>query len=99
MSLKNININVYNPGTEVYALSRYHENNVPNDHVAIYPAIVESSYIEVKKDGTISVDYQLLTPDNRFWGDFIISDDISTEFEALVLKMKELWYKNANMNN
>jgi len=78
----------YEPGTEVYAISMWHDNGKPTDHLAIYKAKVASwSYDAEEKD----VLYYLESPGGKWWGDSIKGEYVSESFDELLGYAKELW--------
>jgi len=79
----------FEPGSEVYAISMWHDNGRPTDHLAIYKARVASwSYDAEEKD----VIYYLESPrDGKWWGEGIKGEYVSDSFDALLNYAKELW--------
>jgi hypothetical protein len=78
----------YEPGTEVYAISMWHDNGKPTDHLAIYRAnVVSWSYDAEEKD----VLYYLKSPVGKWWGESIKGEYVSESFEELSQYAKELW--------
>ena len=80
----------YEPGTEVYAISLWHdERRGQTDHLAIYKARVSSwSYDAEEKD----VLYYLESPrGEKWWGDSIKGEYVSDSFDYLLSYAKELW--------
>jgi hypothetical protein len=78
----------YEPGTEVYAISLWYENNRPTDHLAIYRAKVSSwSFDAEEKD----VMYYLESPDGKWWPESIKGECVSESFDELLEQAKELW--------
>lgn len=79
----------FEPGSEVYAISIWHDNGAPSDHLAIYKARVSTwSYDAEEKD----VLYYLETPrEGKSWGDSVRGEFVSDNFEDLLNYAKELW--------
>lgn len=85
----------YEPGTQVYAISLWHDKSQPTDHLAIYKAKVASwSYDAEEKD----VMYYLESPrDGKWWGDSIKGEYVSESFDELLEQAKELWRNEAKI--
>lgn len=79
--------NLIKPETDVWVIARHHQDSKPTSFVCILPAIVNGVYI--KKD---KIEYDLVTPRGVEWGESVISDEVSTDFQTLVEKMKKEWY-------
>ena len=79
----------FEPGSEVYAISLWHDNSRPTDHLAIYKARVASwSYDADEKD----VLYYLESPnEGKWWGDSVKGEFVSDNFDDLLKYAKELW--------
>lgn len=79
----------FEPGSEVYAISLWHDNGTPSDHLAIYKARVGSwSYDSDEKD----VMYYLESPKSgKWWGDSVKGEFVSDNFDELLAYAKELW--------
>jgi len=79
----------YEPGTEVYAISLWHDKNQPTDHLAIYKAKVSSwSFDAEEKD----VMYYLESPkEGKWWGQSIKGEYVSESFDELLQQAKEIW--------
>ncbi len=79
----------YEPGTEVYAISLWHNDGTPSDHLAIYKARVSTwSYDAEEKD----VMYYLESPkEGKWWGDAIKGEYVSESFDELLEQAKQLW--------
>ena len=79
----------FEPGSEVYAISLWHDNGCPTDHLAIYKArVVSWHYDSDDKDVT----YWLETPkEKKAWGDSVKGEFVSDSFENLLNYVKELW--------
>jgi hypothetical protein len=78
----------YEPGTEVYAISRWHDNGDPTDHLAIYKARVTSWHYDT---GDKDVVYWLESMDGKEWGDYIEGQYVSQSFDDLLFDVKKLW--------
>lgn len=88
---------VYEIGSQVWALSRYRATSGDTDHCAVYPAIVHGITIDQDdKTNGISVEYWVKTPKGDDWGDSVEAEWVSDSFEELVTKLKEEWTRNAN---
>jgi hypothetical protein len=83
----------YEPGVEVYAISKWYDNGRETDHLAIYKArVVSWSFDAEEKD----VLYYLETPDEKWWGDSIKGEFVSESIDELVEYAKELWSHETN---
>ena len=81
----------YAIGSKVWAISTYmEEGKKDSHHYAIFPAIVETVYINEN-----GIDYWLRTPKGRSWGDSVSSDKVSDSFEVLTNKLKKVWIKHS----
>lgn len=88
----NILDNIILPKTEVFGLSRYRNKNGDTDHVAIYPAKVESVTISInKKTGEDEITYWLMTPEGKVWGSDVSSKDVALTREELLKKIIPEW--------
>ena len=81
----------FNPGDNVWAISRWHKDGKPTDHLAIYPAVIES--VTLYKDN--KREYWLQTPDGKSWGD-VIDQEIFGSFEEAIAFVKLEWEKYCN---
>lgn len=80
------------PKTKVFGLSRYHSNGKVTDHIAIYPAKVQSVTLSVnKKTGENEIDYWLMTPEGDDWGDSVSADNVALTREKLLDKIIPEW--------
>jgi hypothetical protein len=87
----------YEIGTEVWAIAEYHKDGKPTPYVAIFQAKIQSVYVERdKKTGDIRVDYWLSTPDGKDWGDDVSEDNVSTDINDLIERMKPIWEAASN---
>lgn len=78
----------YEPGTEVYAISLWHDGGKPTDHLAIYKARVNAwNYDSDDKD----VEYWLETLNGKRWGDSVKGECVSDSLDKLLEYAKELW--------
>lgn len=78
----------YEPGTEVYAISRWHDDGDPTDHLAIYKARVESWHYDSNDKDVV---YWLESMEGKPWGDHVEGQYVSENFEELLTYAKELW--------
>jgi hypothetical protein len=85
----------YPKGTRVYAISRWHFEGAPTDHLAIYEAVVDCFTYE--SDGLIN--YYLDSPRGFAWGSEVESKYVSTNFNDLLDIAKELWSNNNEDEN
>jgi hypothetical protein len=84
----------YEPGTEVYAISLWHDNGIPSDHLAIYKARVTSWHYDTDDKDVI---YWLETIGNKAWPDSVKGEYVSESFEDLLTYAKELWRNEAEI--
>ena len=84
----NYTIFAYEPGTEVYAISFWHDNGDPTDHLAIYKARVASWHYNTDDKDVV---YWLASMDGKQWGDSVEGQYVSESFDELVTYAKELW--------
>jgi hypothetical protein len=88
---------VYEIGTEVWAIAEHCKDGKPTPYVAIFRAKVRTVYIERnKKTGDIQIDYWLSTPDGEEWGDDVSGDKVSTDINDLIERMKPIWEAASN---
>ncbi len=88
---------VYEIGTEVWAIAEHYKDGKPTPYVAIFKAKVRTVYIERdKKTGDIRVDYWLSTPDGESWASEVSEDKVSTDMNELVERMKPIWEAASN---
>jgi len=78
----------YAPGTEVYAISRWHDDGDPTDHLAIYKARVASWHYDTDDKDVV---YWLASMNGKQWGDSVEGQYVSDSFDELVTYAKELW--------
>lgn len=79
----------FEPGSEVYAISMWHDNGRPTDHLAIYKAKVASWSYDAEENDVL---YYLESPrDGKWWGDSIKGEYVSDNFNDLLTYAKELW--------
>ena len=79
----------YEPGTEVYAISQWHDNGIPSDHIAIYKAKVSTWSFDAEEKDVL---YYLETPrEGKWWGDSVKGEFVSESFDELLAYAKELW--------
>jgi hypothetical protein len=85
----------FEPGTEVYAISIWHDNNRPTDHLAIYKAKVASWSFDAEENDVM---YYLESPkDGKWWGDAIKGEFVSDSMDELITYAKEIWKNETEM--
>lgn len=93
-----INLSIFPPNTNVYAISRGDNPIHPNgDHMAIYEAVVDE--VIVKWDAMINenvIHYKLKTPKGKLWPFEPKAGDVCDKIEPLIIVAKEEWAINAN---
>lgn len=85
-------------GSTVWAVSyMYEKDGSRSDHCAIYPVIIKDVYLSRDKlTGKVIVEYGVMTPEGREWGDIVKEEFVDADFNVLVDKVKEGWVKNQN---
>lgn len=89
---------VYEIGSQVWAISYYYKDGDPSEYLAIFPAIIKDATIEkgTLLNSSIKVSYWLTTLEGKEWGDSTHEDDVSDDFCVLIEKAKKIWIKKSN---
>lgn len=85
-------------GSTAWAVSHIHtKDGNRSDHCAIYPVTIKDVWISKDEvTGNIILEYGVKTPEGRDWGDTVVEEFVSADFNVLVDRVKEDWIKNKN---
>jgi len=87
----------YPLGSVVFAADHYHIKEKQSPYLAIREAVVRSVNIDRNKDTlALEVTYWLATPNGEDWGDCVLAEYVSDNYNRLLALLKPAWMAGSN---